>query len=89
MQQSGLREDQVSQVRGFSAQRLRNPKDPFDPLNRRISIIVQYLPSAKDAEEKPAETSGAAGKATPSAEGTKAEPPRPKGEEKKEESEKK
>jgi chemotaxis protein MotB len=74
MQQSGLREDQVSQVRGFSAQRLRNPKDPFDPLNRRISIIVQYLPSAKDAEEKPAEMAGEAGEAMPPAEGAKVEP---------------
>ena len=43
MQQSGLRVDQVSQVRGFADQRLRNPKTPLDPSNRRISIIVQYL----------------------------------------------
>ena len=43
MQQAGLRPDQVSQVRGFADQRLRNTKDPFDPSNRRISIIVQYL----------------------------------------------
>jgi chemotaxis protein MotB len=43
MQQSGLREDQVSQVRGFSDQRLRNPKDPMEASNRRISIIVQYI----------------------------------------------
>jgi chemotaxis protein MotB len=41
MQQSGLRPDQVSQVRGFADQRLRNPKTPLDPSNRRISIIVQ------------------------------------------------
>ncbi len=43
MQQSGLRGDQVSQVRGFADQRLRNLKDPLDPSNRRISIIVQYI----------------------------------------------
>jgi len=43
MQQSGLRGDQISQVRGFADQRLRNAKDPLDPSNRRISIIVQYL----------------------------------------------
>ena len=43
MQQSGLRGDQISQVRGFADQRLRNAKDPPDPSNRRISIIVQYL----------------------------------------------
>src|ERR1019366_699534 len=47
MQQSGLRPDQVSQVRGFADQRMRNAKEPLDPSNRRISIIVQTL--AKDA----------------------------------------
>jgi chemotaxis protein MotB len=47
MQQSGLRPDQVSQVRGFADQRLRNAKEPLDASNRRISIIVQTL--AKDA----------------------------------------
>ncbi|SPE24819.1 Outer membrane protein, OmpA/MotB family [Candidatus Sulfotelmatobacter sp. SbA7] len=49
MQQSGLRPDQVSQVRGFADQRLRNAKDPLDPSNRRISIIVQTL--ANDTAE--------------------------------------
>jgi len=43
MQQSGLRSDQISQVRGFADQRLRKGKDPLDPSNRRISIIVQYV----------------------------------------------
>lgn len=43
MQQSGLHADQVSQVRGYADQKLRNPKNPFDPSNRRISIIVHYL----------------------------------------------
>ena len=46
----GLRSDQVSQVRGFADQRLRNLKDPLDPANRRISIIVQYLNSAPEEE---------------------------------------
>jgi chemotaxis protein MotB len=39
----GLRPDQIKQVRGFADQRLRNLKDPLDPSNRRVSIIVQYL----------------------------------------------
>jgi chemotaxis protein MotB len=38
----GLREDQVTQVRGFADQRLRKPEAPLDPSNRRISLIVQY-----------------------------------------------
>lgn len=41
MQQSGLREAQISQVRGFADQRLRNAKDALDPSSRRVSIIVQ------------------------------------------------
>lgn len=49
MQESGLRADQVSQVRGFADQRLRNLKNPLDPSNRRISIIVQYLGIAEHA----------------------------------------
>ncbi len=54
MQGSGLRLDQVSQVRGFDDQRLRNPKDPTEASNRRISIIVQYTPrdDAEDNETK-------------------------------------
>ncbi len=42
----GLRENQVSQVRGFADQRLRDPLHPFDPSNRRVSLIVQYLTPA-------------------------------------------
>ena len=41
---TGLRAGQVFQVRGFADQQLRNAKDPDDPANRRISVIVQYLP---------------------------------------------
>jgi chemotaxis protein MotB len=43
MRQAGLRDDQVSQVRGFADQRLRNTKNALDPSNRRVSIIVQYI----------------------------------------------
>lgn len=39
----GLRDDQVSEVRGYAAQKLRKPKDPEDASNRRISVTVQYL----------------------------------------------
>jgi chemotaxis protein MotB len=51
MQDSGLRGDQVSQVRGFADQRLRTAKDPLDPSNRRVSIIVQYFSSNDDEGE--------------------------------------
>jgi chemotaxis protein MotB len=43
MQEEGLGEQQISQVRGFADQRLRLPLHPDDPSNRRISLIVQYL----------------------------------------------
>ncbi len=51
MEESGLRPDQVKQLRGFADQRLRYLKDPTNAGNRRISVIVQYLepPKAKPA----------------------------------------
>jgi chemotaxis protein MotB len=53
MEESGLRPDQVKQLRGFADQRLRNVKDPTNASNRRISIIVQYLepPAAHRPED--------------------------------------
>ena len=56
MDRTGLRSDQVAQVRGFADRRLRNPREPLEALNRRISIIVQYLagdgpPEPSDARE--------------------------------------
>ena len=72
MQQSGLRPDQVSQVRGFADQRLRNLKDAKDPSNRRISIIVQYISSNTDEAESPEGNTKDSGEGKPSA-GAKAE----------------
>jgi chemotaxis protein MotB len=43
MQANGLRPDQVAQVRGYADQHLRNPLDPMNATNRRISVIVKYL----------------------------------------------
>ena len=57
--QHGIREEQVTQERGFADQRLRHKEDPLDPSNRRISLIVQYLEKkvpeapAADAETQP------------------------------------
>jgi chemotaxis protein MotB len=58
MQESGIRENQVTQVRGFADQRLRNALDPLDPANRRISLIVQYLEKKTDDTEVPGEKTG-------------------------------
>jgi chemotaxis protein MotB len=63
VQMHGIRDDQVTQVRGFADQRLRKPEDPLDPSNRRISLIVRYLdkkPSA-GAEHSEKEGEGNAG----------------------------
>ncbi len=59
MQVQGLRVDQISQVRGYADQRLRMPQNPLDPSNRRISLIVQYLPGETQSEGavSPVETS--------------------------------
>jgi chemotaxis protein MotB len=55
MQANGVRQDQVTQVRGFADQHLRKPDAPMDPSNRRISLIVQYMPKNNDDEyAKPA-----------------------------------
>jgi len=53
MQANGLKEDQVTQVRGFADQCLRKPDSPLDPSNRRISLIVQYLVKNNDDDVKP------------------------------------
>ena len=47
IQQNGLAQDQVSQVRGFADQNLRKKDNPLDVSNRRITLIVQYI--VKDA----------------------------------------
>jgi len=39
---AGLKSDQIDEIRGYADNRLRNPDDPFDVVNRRISIIVKY-----------------------------------------------
>jgi len=63
MQQHGLGPDQVTQVRGYPDQILRDPTNPLDLSNRRITVIVQYRIKQPDeksdeapaGEEKPGE----------------------------------
>lgn len=52
MQQVGIGANQVTQVRGFADQRLRKPDAPMDPSNRRISLIVLYLPKKQTENDK-------------------------------------
>lgn len=41
MTAEGIRSGQVAEVRGFADQQLRLPDKPYDPANRRVSIVVQ------------------------------------------------
>ena len=54
MQQNGIGEDQIMQVRGFADQHLRKADVPLDPSNRRVSLIVQYLNKTKEDSDEPA-----------------------------------
>jgi chemotaxis protein MotB len=39
---SMLGKNQVEEIRGYADKKLRDPEDPFNVINRRISIIVKY-----------------------------------------------
>jgi chemotaxis protein MotB len=58
LQQDGVRRDQVTQVRGYADQLLRVKGNPYDPSNRRVSILVKNLDGteAKVAPLKGVET---------------------------------
>jgi chemotaxis protein MotB len=80
MQANGVPADQVTQVRGFADQRLRS-KDPLDPSNRRVSVIVHYLPSAADEKAEKAEDEAKPGETKPGEkEGEKGGEKKPEGE---------
>ncbi len=59
MEANGLRPGQVLQVRGFADQNLRDKEHPESASNRRVSVIVRYMPpdpkdiaAAKEAAAK-------------------------------------
>jgi len=58
MMLNGMRDDQVTQVRGFADQSLRNPADPEDPSNRRITLIIQYQKATAADNPKPGGEAG-------------------------------
>ena len=51
LQQGGVGLNQVSQVRGYGDQMLRVPSNPFDPTNRRVSLIVQWQDASAPATD--------------------------------------
>lgn len=53
--QAGLWDGQIAQVVGYADTKLRNPQNPFDLVNRRVSILIkqfgvnQFLPKTNDS----------------------------------------
>ncbi|MGA7708428.1 MAG: flagellar motor protein MotB, partial [Acidobacteriaceae bacterium] len=58
LQQGGVGPNQVSQVRGYGDQMLRVPSNPFDPTNRRVSLIVQWQDMSAPGANAPGDTNG-------------------------------
>ena len=56
MQTEGMGTDQVTQVRGFADESPRNAAKPEDPMNRRVTMIIQYLPPPAAADPAPPAT---------------------------------
>jgi len=48
MKAAGVSDEQVSYVRGFADRKLRNASNPVDPVNRRVSLVVEYHEAGKD-----------------------------------------
>ena len=48
--QSSLKSSQIYEVRGYADRRLRDTLDPYNVVNRRISIIVKYTGGDKSNE---------------------------------------
>ncbi|MBE2189366.1 MAG: OmpA family protein [Desulfobulbaceae bacterium] len=43
LEREGLWDGQIVEVKGFADKRLRNPDNPFDMSNRRISILIKHI----------------------------------------------
>ncbi|HZP07587.1 MAG TPA: flagellar motor protein MotB [Terracidiphilus sp.] len=68
MQEDGVRTDQVTQIRGYADQLLRVKDDPYDPSNRRISILVKNQSNGAPPQITQGQVVGdGAGKAAPPA----------------------
>jgi chemotaxis protein MotB len=59
LQQDGVRGNQVTQVRGYADQLLRVKANPYDPSNRRISILVKNQEGTEAALKGASEVRGA------------------------------
>ena len=66
---AGVPQNRLVQVRGLADRDLRNPNDPYDPTNRRISIFLPFR--TVEGDDEPGDSTAAAG-------ATAAPPPPPK-----------
>lgn len=78
LQADGVRGDQVTQVRGYADQFLRVKNNPYDPSNRRISILVKNaspgaIPSISHTQEMRGSTNPHIAEMTPVAANSGAE----------------
>ncbi|MGC1871599.1 MAG: flagellar motor protein MotB [Acidobacteriaceae bacterium] len=71
LQQGGVGPNQVSQVRGYGDQMLRVPSNPFDPTNRRVSLIVQWQDTSASAANAAKVSGDAAGESANSEAGSR------------------
>ncbi len=46
MESNGVRPQQIVQVRGYADRKLRKPSQPEDASNRRITVLIQYMPES-------------------------------------------
>jgi chemotaxis protein MotB len=51
MEASGVRPEQIGQLRGYADRQLRYPDKPENAANRRISVIVQYMRTDSKAKD--------------------------------------
>jgi chemotaxis protein MotB len=65
LQANGVGPNQVTQVRGYGDQMLRVKSNPYDPSNRRISIIVKNMTGAPPLQLAAARTVGTTGVPAP------------------------
>jgi len=47
MESNGVRPQQIVQVRGYADRKLRKPLQPEDASNRRITVLIQYMPESE------------------------------------------
>ncbi len=58
LERNGFWEGQAVKVTGFADQKLRNPENPFDVVNRRVSILIKQMNSNQFLPDSRAKSNG-------------------------------